>query len=283
MEQVWIGTSGWVYKHWSASFYPPTWPKKDEFEFYTAQFPTVEINATFYRLPTESMVRGWYNKAPNQFLFAVKGSRFITHIKRLSETGLALDKYFDRIGPLRDRLGPVLWQLPPNYEKKPENVDRLERFLEAVPKRFRHAVEFRHHSWVEDSTFDLLRRHNAAHVWLSSGRMPANTTVTADFVYLRFHGLENGAAHDYTKEELHPWATELIKAAQDKKPCFVYFNNDWNTRAPLNAKALMQMVGDLAVEPFAAERELPTRPRRQVSPGFSQPRSKRQRKLPRSS
>src|SRR6185369_16226050 len=158
-----------------------------------------------------------------------------------------LRKYFCGIKPLAGRTGPVLWQLPPSFAKKDENVRRLERFLSKLPRQYQHAVEFRHPSWMDEQTFDLLRRHNVAHVWLSSLRMPADYSITADFVYLRFHGLAGGAYHDYTDDELAPWARELARAARNKIPCYVYFNNDLNTRAPLNAHALMKLLGRHAV------------------------------------
>lgn len=250
---VWIGTSGWVYKEWAGNFYPEKWPKRDEFGYYARHFPTVEINATFYRLPTLKMVRGWHDRAPPGFLFAVKGSRFLTHIKRLQDTGRGLTKYFNRLKPLQDRAGPILWQLPPNFPRTGETTQRLERFLGKLPRAYRHAIEFRHPSWFEAGIFSLLRKHRVANVWLSSLRMPANHTVTADFVYLRFHGLQGGAYHDYTAAELRPWADHLADAAHQGLPCFVYFNNDLNTRAPNNAHALMRLVGSAAVSPFAVD------------------------------
>lgn len=276
MQGVRIGTSGWVYKHWAESFYPKDWPKKDEFLFYAQHFPTVEINATFYRLPFENMVKGWRNKAPEGFLFAVKGSRFITHIKRLLEPEAGLKQFFDRIDLLGEKTGPILWQLPPSFHRKLENIERLEIFLKALPKTHKHAVEFRHPSWIVEETLALLKQHNAANVWLSSNRMAMDFTITADFVYLRFHGLEHGAAHDYTEEELSPWAEQLRKAAAGKLPAFVYFNNDLNTRAPLNAKTLMQMVGEPAVHPFVVKFPDEEAPRRRTrTAAFSEPRSKR--------
>ncbi|MFN7139506.1 MAG: DUF72 domain-containing protein, partial [Limisphaerales bacterium] len=184
----------------------------------------------------------------------------------------------DRIQHLRDNLGPILWQLPPNLKK---DISRLEEFLAQLPHGvYEHAVEFRHDSWVDDETFALLRKYKVAHTWLSSQKMPLNFTVTANFVYARFHGLENGAAHDYTREELEPWAEQLFNFSKQRKPSFVYFNNDWNTRAPLNAKLLMEMLGPLAVAPFEAEaqpeRVSAVRTRRKpMMPDFSQPRSKR--------
>ena len=252
MRGIWIGTSGWVYKEWAGHFYPKGWPKKDEFGYYLRHFPTVEINATFYRLPSLKMVRGWHERSPEGFVFAVKGSRYLTHIRRLKDTGPGLRKYFNRLKPLGDRTGPILWQLPPNFFKHDENVDRLKRFLGKLPSQYQHAVEFRHPSWMDEATFDLLRAHKVANVWISSLRMPQDYTVTGNFVYLRFHGLKDGAYHDYTADELEPWAKQLRQAASRGLPCFAYFNNDLNTRAPLNAEALMKMVGAEVVPAFHA-------------------------------
>jgi uncharacterized protein YecE (DUF72 family) len=246
MTKVYIGTSGWAYKDWQKHFYPADVPAKRHFEFYATQFPTVEINATFYRLPTPDTVKGWRDKAPSGFVFAVKGSRFITHILKISGVSKGLRKYFNRIKPLEKRIGVVLWQLPPFMKKNPE---RLGKFLKVLPKNYSHAVEFRHKSWYEGKeTFEVLRKYKAAHVNLSSRGMPMNLTVTADFVYIRFHGLENGAAHDYTRAELQPWARFIRKESRAAKSVYAYFNNDVNVHAPDNAKMLMKMVGKAAVE-----------------------------------
>jgi uncharacterized protein YecE (DUF72 family) len=248
MNRVYIGTSGWVYKEWQKHFYPEDVPAKRQFEFYATQFPTVEINATFYRLPTLKMAKGWRDKAPPSFVFAVKGSRFITHILKISGASKGLKKYFSRIKPLEKRIGPVLWQLPPFMKKDPK---RLEKFLKILPKNYCHAVEFRHPSWYEDSeAFDVLQKYKVAHVNLSSLRMPMNLTVTADFIYLRFHGLKDGARHDYTRAELEPWAKFIRQQTRAGKNVYAYFNNDLNVHAPDNAKMLMEMVGKAAVKPF---------------------------------
>jgi uncharacterized protein YecE (DUF72 family) len=248
MNRIYIGTSGWVYKEWANDFYRDIKPK-EHFQFYATQFPTVEINATFYRLPALNMVHGWRKKAPEGFIFAVKGSRFITHIKRLNNLERSVDKFFRRIKPLGEKLGPLLWQLPPNFKK---DIPRLENFLKRLPKQFSHAIEFRHPDWMADETFDTLRKHNAAFVSVSSLRMPRDFSVTADFIYVRFHGLEGGAKHDYTREELQPWADHIREHAA-KKNAFVYFNNDVNVRAPDNAKLLMEMCGEQVAKPFATD------------------------------
>ena len=185
--EIYIGTSGWSYKGWNDTFYPSEIPKNRQFEFYATQFPTVEITATFYRLPSLSMVHGWRDKAPKGFVFAVKGSRFITHMKKLANLDGAVDKFFDRIKPMVKRIGVILWQLPPNLKS---DLPRLDSFIRLLPKRYYYAVEFRHPSWLEIESFRLLKKHSVAHVSLRSLGMPMNLTVTSDIVYLRFHGLE---------------------------------------------------------------------------------------------
>jgi uncharacterized protein YecE (DUF72 family) len=248
MHQVYIGTSGWSYKSWDKTFYPHEVPKVRQFEFYATQFPTVEINATFYRLPAENMVRGWRDRAPPGFVFAVKGSRFITHMKKLANLDGAVKKFFDRIGPMKRRVGVILWQLPPNLHL---DLPRLDDFLAQLPRGYEYAVEFRHASWIVDETLEVLRRHGVANVSLSTLNMPRDLRVTSDVVYIRFHGLEGGAAHDYTRSELEPWAEHIRRQARRGKTVYAYFNNDLNYRAPGNARMLMKMVGTEAVHAIA--------------------------------
>jgi uncharacterized protein YecE (DUF72 family) len=248
--KVYIGTSGYSYKSWDRTFYGDT-PKKLQLEFYARQFPTVEINATFYRLPSEGMVRGWRDRVDADFLYAVKGSRFITHMKKLANLGGAVDVFFDRIAPMQSQIAIILWQLPPMLKK---DIPRLDNFLSILPKSYRHAVEFRGRSWYDDETFEILEKHEASHVALSSAGMPMNLTVTSDIIYVRFHGLEGGAAHDYTRRELAPWAEYLCEQAEQGRTLYVYFNNDINVRAPDNARMLMEMVGEYAVYPTGPDR-----------------------------
>jgi uncharacterized protein YecE (DUF72 family) len=238
-NQIYIGTSGWVYKEWADDFYRGLKPG-EHFRHYAAQFPTVEINATFYRLENLKTVHGWREKAPENFIFAVKGSRYITHIKRLNNLERSVSNFIRRIQPLKKKLGPLLWQLPPNF--KPD-LPRLEKFLKRLPPNFSHAIEFRHPDWFSDETFALLRKYKAASVSMSSLRMPLNFSVTADFIYLRLHGLAGGPRHDYTRKELEPWARHIREQAAAGKKVFAYFNNDLNVRAPNNAKVLMEMTG----------------------------------------
>jgi len=246
MNGIFIGTSGWVYKEWANDFYKGLKPAQ-HFAHYATQFPTVEINATFYRLPNLPMVHGWRKKAPPGFIFAVKGNRYITHIKRLNNLERSVGNFSRRIEPLGEKLGPLLWQLPPNF--KPDR-QRLEAFLKRLPKRFSHATEFRHPDWFNSETFALLAKYGVANVAMSSLRMPVNFAVTADFIYIRFHGLTGGPHHDYTRAEMEPWAQHIQEQAATGKNVFAYFNNDLNVRAPNNAKLLMEMCGDRVVQPF---------------------------------
>jgi len=239
-RRIHIGTSGWSYKGWEKAFYPAGLAVKEHFRFYATCFCTVEINLTFYRLPQLKLVHGWRDKAPRGFVYAVKGSRFITHMKKLVNLDGALARFFRRLAPMRQKIGVVLWQLPPSLEK---DTERLDRFLGRLPKGYRHAVEFRHPSWYQDETFAVLRRHRTAHVSVSSLRMPMDLTVTANLVYLRFHGLQGGAAHDYTRQELEPWAEHIRSQAREGNQVFAFFNNDLNVRAPANAKLLIEMTG----------------------------------------
>jgi uncharacterized protein YecE (DUF72 family) len=246
--KIYIGTSGWVYKDWAKNFYPKELPETRRLEFYATRFPTVEINASFYRLPSQKMIDDWREAVPPGFLYAVKGSRVVTHLKRLRPGAKSFPKLLERCHRLGPCLGSILWQLPPSF---PKNTERLTHFLQQLPHRISHAIEFRHPTWLEGGVGDILRRFGVARVWASSLAMPMDFEVTSDFVYLRFHGLQGGSAHDYTDQELEPWAEHLRRCARQGLSGFVYFNNDADTRAPLNARRLMQMLGKYAQRPIA--------------------------------
>ena len=202
-----VGTSGWSYDHWGGGgFYPPEVPRTRWFEHYATRYPTVELNATFYRLPNEQTVTRWRQRAPTGFRFAVKGSRYITHRLKLADAAEPTELFLQRMRHLGQTLAVVLWQLPPNLHL---DLGRLEKFLLGLPPGFRHAVKVRHPSWVEEGTFELLAAHQVAWVAVSSRALPPVRRRTAPFVYLRFHGLEGGFAHRYTEDELAPWAEWL--------------------------------------------------------------------------
>ena len=239
MGKLFVGTSGWVYKGWAGTFYPTSLPKSRQIEFYSTHFGSVEINNTFYRLPTERAVRGWRERAPDGFIYAVKGSRFITQMKKLNVTKKSIAIFFKRVAPLREHLGPILWQLPPNFHK---NLPRLKKFLRQLPKQFRYAMEYRHPSWLEEDVWAVLEKFKVAHVGVSSMAMPMNFKMTSDFIYLRFHGLAGGSAHDYTTDELLPWARQCRSALRDQLSVYAYFNNDANARAPETAREFTRLV-----------------------------------------
>lgn len=238
-DRIFIGTSGWSYSDWRGTFYPADLPQKGWLEFYSRQFSTVEINATFYHLPKLKTIHTWSHLAPTGFIFAIKGSRFITHIKKLVNLGNAMQTFSRRIQPMRKQTAVMLWQLPPSQKN---DVPRLEKFLRRLPKGYRHAVEFRDVSWLKPETLETLRRHRVAFVSVSSPQMPMDLSVTADLVYIRFHGLETGAYHDYSRVELKPWAEHIWKQARAGNSVFVYFNNDHHAHAPKNALMLQSML-----------------------------------------
>ena len=244
-----VGTSGWSYGHWEGPFYPAKLPDRQRLAFYASRFPTVEIDATFYRLPSEQAVRHWRDEVPKDFAFAVKGSRFVTHFRRLQKADDSVRTFMERLSPLGDKLAVVLWQLPPNLER---DEGLLDRFLERLPAGVRYAVEFRNRSWLVPEAFEVLRAHNCAHVQVSSDIMPENLTVTADFVYVRFHGTDtyHGA---YKEPALEPWRRFLCQQASKGRDGYAYFNNDFEAHAPADARRLTAMLGDAAVRP--ADRE----------------------------
>ncbi len=224
MRPVRVGVSGWNYKHFREVVYPKGVPARRWLEHYSTIFDTVEVNATFYRLPVRSAVANWVEQTPPDFLFAVKASRYLTHIKRLGELAPGLAKFYERIEPLVEspKLGPVLWQLPENFHR---NDERLANAFEALPPG-RHCFEFRHPSWFADDVYALLREHDAALVIGDAPTRPFQThELTADWTYVRFHG-SHGPGGDYSDEELETWKRRLA-AWCARVDVYAYFNNDW--------------------------------------------------------
>jgi len=206
--------------------------------WYGWHFSTVEINNTFYRLPTEDALLTWRQNAPPGFTFSVKASRFITHLKRLREPHDPIELFLSRVDLLGDRLGPILFQLPPNW---PLNFERLEQFLPALPAKHRYAFEFRDQSWYTAQTYELLRRHNVAlclHDWRG---MSWPMELTADFTYIRLHGPTGTYQGNYTSGMLRTWA-KRIQQWQKLAGVFVYFNNDQGGFAIKNAKSLERLL-----------------------------------------
>jgi len=235
-----IGCSGWSYQHWKGRFYPGRAPESGWLGLYAETFDTVEVNATFYRLPLRSTVAGWAARTPRTFLFAVKASRYLTHVKRLRDLPAGLARLEERIAPLReaDKLGPVLWQLPASFRR--DDV-RLAETLARLPDG-RHAFEFRHPSWFDDDVYALLREHRAALVVADRNGLPEAPWVdTAGWWYVRLHHGRAGRRGNYSPAELARWAERLRGRSDD---AYVYFNNDWEGFAPQNAATLRSLVAD---------------------------------------
>lgn len=239
----WIGTSGWSYRHWRKGvFYPKDLPSRDELTYYAKNFDTVEINAPFYRLPKKDMVRRWREKTPDDFLFAVKLSRLITHFKRLHDCREALNSYFETMNLLKEKRGPLLVQLPPSMRM---DLDRLTSFLEDFDsvKRsegWRLAFEFRHRSWLTDEVFELLEKRKAA-VVVHDMRGSANDRVNGvEFVYMRRHGLEGAYAGDYAQAQIERDAESVRHWQRQGKTVYAYYNNDAKGHALKNAVELIE-------------------------------------------
>ncbi len=244
-----VGTSGWSYDHWAGPFYPKGVGSAHRLEFYATRFPTVEIDGTFYRTPSDLTVKAWAAAVPGDFAFAVKGSRFITQFHRLKDVTDQTAAFMERMELLGPKLHVVLWQLPPTM-KRDDRV--LDTFLANLPENaVRHAVEFRHESWLCAEVFDVLRRHGAAQVHVSSDVMPRELTPTADFVYVRFH--DTAEYHgSYVEPALEPWCAFLHEQAAQGRDGYAYFNNDAQAHAPADAARLRAMLGRDACDTTAS-------------------------------
>jgi uncharacterized protein YecE (DUF72 family) len=229
-----VGCSGWNYKHWrNGVFYPPKLPPRKWLEHYARYFDTVEVNATFYRLPRESAVANWVAQTPPEFVFTVKMSRYVTHVKRLRELGPSLELFYRTIAPLVEspKLGPVLWQLPPTFKRDDERL--AQALAQLLPGR--HAFEFRDPSWFADEVYALLREHGAALVIGDDPRRPFQSHVlTADWTFVRFHHGSRGRNGNYSQSELDEWAGR-VKSWSENGDVYAYFNNDWEGYAVNNA------------------------------------------------
>jgi len=235
MLQYYIGTSGWHYDHWRHRFYPEKLTKADWLEFYASHFTTVELNNSFYRLPSEAAFANWYDSSPANFTFAVKVSRFITHIKRLRDTNEAVEKFVTRAKLLGGKLGPLLYQLPPNMHR---NDEVLESFLSILPRGMKHVFEFRHQSWLEEKVFEILHNYNIGLCVFDMPGMSCPLVATADFAYIRFHGSTGLYFSCYSDEELADWSKRLASLAANLKAIYIYFNNDAEAFAVRNAITL---------------------------------------------
>jgi uncharacterized protein YecE (DUF72 family) len=239
LGKVHIGTSGWHYAHWRGPFYPSDLRSNQMLRWYVEQFDTVEINNSFYRLPTSDAVAGWCRETPANFCFAVKASRYITHNRKLKDPKETVEKFMTVAEKLGARLGPILFQLPPSWKV---NRDRLQEFLSGLPRRHRYVFEFRNPTWNAAPVYEILRRHNAAYCVYELAGFRSPLEVTADFAYIRLHGPGNKYQGDYSPQKLRAWAKRIKSWRRELKHVFIYFDNDQAGFAAKNALGLKRML-----------------------------------------
>jgi uncharacterized protein YecE (DUF72 family) len=241
VKPVHIGCSGWNYKDWRGLVYPKGLPASRWLEHYATLFDTVEVNSTFYRLARPDAVARWIEQTPERFLLTLKASRYLTHIKRLTNLGQGVERFYESVKPLvgSPKLGPILWQLPENFHRDDE---RLANALEGLPPG-RHSFEFRHESWFTPDVYALLREHGVALVIGDSPKRPFQThEMTADWTFVRFHQGARGRRGNYSDAELEEWA-DRIASWRRRVEVFAYFNNDWEGFAVSNALWLRRRLG----------------------------------------
>ena len=239
--EIRIGTSGWHYKHWVGTFYPERFPASRMLEFYAQRFDTVELNNTFYKLPSESALHSWRDGTPPGFLFAVKGSRFLTHMKKLKDPEAGLQRFFERADLLIPKLGPALFQLPPFWER---DEGRLDAFLDALPPRRRYAFEFRNETWHHPAIYRILERHDAASCAFHLAGFQSPLEITASWTYVRLHGPGGKYQGSYPHPELQQWARRIGDWRRTLRAVYVYFDNDMAGYAAQNAAELRRMAGE---------------------------------------
>jgi len=242
MARFWIGTSGWQYEHWRGIFYPETLAKAAWFGHYKRYFDTVEINNSFYRLPRRETWRRWHDAAGPNFRYAVKASRYLTHLKRLKDPEAPLQRFMEGAQTLGETLGPVLFQTPPNFHRTAENVRRLDGLLALLRPGGRFVFEFRHSSWFGEETLRQLRAGGAGFCIYDMPKVECPVAATARFVYVRFHGTGTPYAGNYPDETLQRWAERLSTLASDVDEVWAYFNNDIHGFAVVNALTLKKLL-----------------------------------------
>jgi uncharacterized protein YecE (DUF72 family) len=241
-SEVRIGCSGWEYRHWRGRFYPREISHDRWLEFYAERFDTVELNGTFYRLPEAATFDAWRQRAPAQFRYALKASRYLTHVRRLREPAEALDRLWSRAARLRDRLGPMLYQLPPRWHR---NLPRLEEFLGLIPGNRLQAVEFRDPTWHLPETYEALERRGVAlclHDMPAAGAPQRPDRPIGPFAYVRFHGQAGTYAGAYPPQTLGAWARTIAAWTDAGLSVWAYFNNDVGGHAPRDAARLRDAV-----------------------------------------
>lgn len=249
-----VGTSGWAYEEWHGPFYPPHLPTNQRLPFYREYFSTVEVNATFYRMPEVSTLAKWREQGGEGFSLAVKGSRQITHNLRLRDCEAAVTRLFERLDHLGPVMGPVLWQLPADLVR---DDALLADFIAILPAHHQHAVEFANPGWLVDNTYSALDARGISTVAVSSFDMPPEKPLTGGMLYLRMHGLKNGEKHNYSKDELRPWVQWARGAAEGGGSGYVFFSNDHAARSAANALEFIRQLGPAATWSGLPEQEVP--------------------------
>jgi uncharacterized protein YecE (DUF72 family) len=240
MARVLIGTSGWHYDSWRGPFFPKGLPLKKQLEYYSGQFETTELNGVFYRTPSLNAVKSWGAQTGDDFVFAWKASKFITHWKRLSDNSVnSLALIEERLSLLGDKAGPVLFQLPPNFQA---DAVRLACFFKLLPRRRRYSFEFRHPSWYQPAILRLLSQRNIALCLSDHHDAPAPWKRTADFVYIRGHGPGGRYKGHYRPQTLSDWAARIRSWKKQGCDVFVYFDNDQKSAAPADALKLKRLL-----------------------------------------
>jgi len=234
-----IGTSGWHYDHWEGPFYPEGTSKKERLCYYTSVFDTVEINNSFYQLPSENTFENWYQSTPDNFIFSVKANRYITHMKNLMDVEEPIDKFISRCKLLREKLGGMLFQLPPQWNI---DVERFRKFADLLPNDLRITVEFRNETWFSEKIYEILRDENISFCIFELGEKESPILTTADFVYIRLHGPSGPYQGDYSKDSLKTWAVRINNWLSDDKEVYLYFDNDQKGYAPKNAQEIEQII-----------------------------------------
>lgn len=235
-----VGTSGWIYDHWKGAFYPSDLPQDRWLAYYCERFATVEINNSFYNLPSPDTVAGWRDTPNGDFVFSMKASRYLTHMKKLKSAPESLASFLDRADDLGERLGPLLFQLPPNWRANP---DRLSQFIESLDSSKRAVFEFRDPSWFVEEVYQVLRRHECAFCVYELGDLESPREVTAPFVYIRLHGPGNAYEGSYDDAALGAWAERIDEWATGGADVYCYFDNDQNGYAAANAATLTDLLG----------------------------------------
>jgi uncharacterized protein YecE (DUF72 family) len=249
--EILIGTSGWIYKEWNERFYPKGTKDKDKLAYLAEHFPTVEINSSFYRMPSKSSFTLWHERTAEGFIFSVKFPRYITQMKKLildAESKPFINDFIKNSKVLKEHLGAVLIQLPPNFGCDLVRLSKFIKYLLGYAKQRKYkadfCIEFRHDSWFNDDVFNLMRKNNVGFVIADSSVWPQDKVFTADFSYIRFHGPVEMFASSYANRQLDRWA-EFIVSQKDMRRTYVYFNNDLSAKAIDNAKYLQKCINKL--------------------------------------